>query len=89
MRSITHRSIPAFRGPVDQLPPLLTLVHGGPTTQAIAGLFPAVQYWTSRGFAVVDVNYGGSSGFGRAYRRNWKGTGAWSTSRTSLRPPNI
>ena len=64
---------PAFRGPADELPPLLTLVHGGPTTQATPAYSPAVQYWTSRGFAVVDVNYGGSSGFGRAYRRELEG----------------
>jgi dipeptidyl aminopeptidase/acylaminoacyl peptidase len=64
---------PAFRGPSDELPPLLTLVHGGPTTQATPAYSPSVQYWTSRGFAVVDVNYGGSSGFGRAYRRQLEG----------------
>ena len=64
---------PAFRGPADELPPLLTLVHGGPTTQATPAYSPAVQYWTSRGFAVVDVNYGGSSGFGRDYRRELEG----------------
>jgi dipeptidyl aminopeptidase/acylaminoacyl peptidase len=64
---------PAFRGPADELPPLLTLVHGGPTTQATPAYSPAVQYWTSRGFAVVDVNYGGSSGFGRIYRRELEG----------------
>jgi dipeptidyl aminopeptidase/acylaminoacyl peptidase len=64
---------PAFRGPADELPPLLTLVHGGPTGQASPAYSAAVQYWTSRGFAVVDVNYGGSSGFGRAYRRALEG----------------
>jgi dipeptidyl aminopeptidase/acylaminoacyl peptidase len=68
-------SNPAFQGPADELPPLLTLVHGGPTGQASPAYSAAVQYWTSRGIAVVDVNYGGSSGFGRAYRRtlerNW------------------
>jgi dipeptidyl aminopeptidase/acylaminoacyl peptidase len=64
---------PVFRGPPDELPPLLTLVHGGPTTQATPAYSPSVQYWTSRGFAVVDVNYGGSSGFGRAYRRQLEG----------------
>jgi dipeptidyl aminopeptidase/acylaminoacyl peptidase len=64
---------PGFHGPPGELPPLLTLVHGGPTTVATAAYSPAVQYWTSRGFAVVDVNYGGSSGFGRAYRRELEG----------------
>jgi len=64
---------PAFRGPPGELPPLLTLVHGGPTTQATPAYSPSVQYWTSRGFAVVDVNYGGSSGYGRAYRRELEG----------------
>jgi dipeptidyl aminopeptidase/acylaminoacyl peptidase len=62
-----------FRAPQDELPPLLTLVHGGPTVQASPGYSSAVQFWTSRGFAVVDVNYGGSSGFGRAYRQELAG----------------
>ena len=57
------------------LPPLLALVHGGPTSQASPALRSNVQFWTSRGIAVVDVNYGGSSGYGRAYRQalngNW------------------
>ncbi|HEV2701180.1 MAG TPA: S9 family peptidase [Steroidobacteraceae bacterium] len=64
---------PAFRGPPGELPPLLTLVHGGPTGQASPAYSAAIQYWTSRGFAVVDVNYGGSSGFGRVYRRALEG----------------
>jgi dipeptidyl aminopeptidase/acylaminoacyl peptidase len=66
-------SNPAFQGPPDELPPLLTLVHGGPTGQASPAYSAAVQYWTSRGIAVVDVNYGGSSGFGRAYRQTLEG----------------
>jgi dipeptidyl aminopeptidase/acylaminoacyl peptidase len=64
---------PQFQAPAGELPPLLTLVHGGPTVQASPGYSSAVQFWTSRGFAVVDVNYGGSSGFGRAYRQELAG----------------
>jgi dipeptidyl aminopeptidase/acylaminoacyl peptidase len=63
---------PAFQAPGDELPPLLTLVHGGPTAQASPAYSAAIQYWTSRGIAVVDVNFGGSSGFGRAYRDTLK-----------------
>jgi dipeptidyl aminopeptidase/acylaminoacyl peptidase len=66
---------PRYRGVPGTLPPLLALVHGGPTSQASPALRSSVQFWTSRGIAVVDVNYGGSSGYGRAYRRalngNW------------------
>jgi dipeptidyl aminopeptidase/acylaminoacyl peptidase len=64
---------PRYRGTAGTLPPLLALVHGGPTAQASPGLRSGVQFWTSRGFAVVDVNYGGSSGYGRAYRRELNG----------------
>ena len=49
-------------------PPLLVMLHGGPTSHAGPAFKTAVQFWTTRGFAVVDVNYGGSTGFGRAYR---------------------
>jgi dipeptidyl aminopeptidase/acylaminoacyl peptidase len=59
---------PAFGGPDDELPPLLVVIHGGPTDAAVPVLSLALQYWTSRGFAVVDVNYAGSSGYGRPYR---------------------
>lgn len=59
---------PDLRLPAGELPPLLVEIHGGPTSAAVPVLSSAVQYWTSRGFAVVDVNYGGSTGYGRAYR---------------------
>ena len=59
--------------PPDERPPLIVISHGGPTTAANATLDLKVQYWTSRGFAVVDVNYGGSSGFGRPYRQRLNG----------------
>ncbi len=64
---------PDYSAPAGSLPPLLVFIHGGPTACAGSGLRYAVQYWTSRGFAALDVNYGGSSGFGRAYRMRLKG----------------
>jgi dipeptidyl aminopeptidase/acylaminoacyl peptidase len=62
-----------FVAPRGELPPLIVSVHGGPTSAARPVLNYAIQYWTSRGFAVVDVNYGGSSGYGRAYRERLRG----------------
>lgn len=56
-----------------ELPPLLVLIHGGPTSAARPMLQLGTQYWTSRGFAVVDVNYGGSTGYGRSYRNQLRG----------------
>ncbi len=62
-----------FRGPPDARPPLIVISHGGPTGATNAAFKWPIQYWTSRGFAVVDVNYGGSSGYGRAYRERLNG----------------
>ncbi|MEV5651007.1 S9 family peptidase [Nocardia sp. NPDC052254] len=64
-----------YRGPDGELPPLLVMIHGGPTSHALPVLSLSTQYWTSRGIAVVDVNYGGSTGYGRAYRELLHG--AW------------
>jgi dipeptidyl aminopeptidase/acylaminoacyl peptidase len=62
-----------FRGPADERPPLIVTSHGGPTAQAYTGLAVTFQLFTSRGFAVLDVDYGGSTGFGRDYRRRLEG----------------
>jgi dipeptidyl aminopeptidase/acylaminoacyl peptidase len=64
---------PDLTGPVGELPPLIVEIHGGPTSAAEPVFATAVQYWTSRGFAVVDVNYGGSTGYGRAFREELLG----------------
>ena len=64
-----------FAAPDDEKPPLIVISHGGPTSAADSSLDLRKQFWTSRGFTVLDVNYGGSSGFGTVYRRrlndNW------------------
>jgi dipeptidyl aminopeptidase/acylaminoacyl peptidase len=63
---------PQVTGPDDERPPLLVLVHGGPTAAARSVLDLSVQYWTSRGFAVADVDYRGSTGYGRRFREALK-----------------
>ncbi len=64
---------PGHVGPEETAPPLLVLAHGGPTGQARRQLQLGILYWTSRGIAVVDVDYRGSTGYGRTYRRSLDG----------------
>jgi dipeptidyl aminopeptidase/acylaminoacyl peptidase len=64
---------PNVVAPPGDKPPLIVLTHGGPTSAAIDALDPGVQFWTTRGFAVLDVNYSGSTGYGREYRDRLKG----------------
>ncbi|MBA3768750.1 MAG: S9 family peptidase, partial [Acidobacteria bacterium] len=61
-----------FSAPEGERPPLLVKSHGGPTSACSSTLSLNIQYWTSRGIAVLDVNYGGSTGYGRAYRQRLK-----------------
>jgi dipeptidyl aminopeptidase/acylaminoacyl peptidase len=65
---------PEFEAPAGELPPLIVESHGGPTSHATPALDREYLYWTSRGFGVVDVNYRGSSGYGREYRNKLRGT---------------
>jgi dipeptidyl aminopeptidase/acylaminoacyl peptidase len=64
-----------WQAPDGELPPMITISHGGPTGGSAPEFRPEVQFWTSRGIAVLDVNYGGSTGYGRRYRerlhRSW------------------
>ncbi len=66
---------PEYEAPEGERPPLLVVSHGGPTSFSPSTLRYEIQYWTSRGIGVVDVNYGGSTGYGREYRKrlndNW------------------
>ena len=64
---------PSFKAPDGQTPPLIVKSHGGPTGNTSSQLNLATQFWTSRGFAVCDVDYGGSTGYGRAYRERLNG----------------
>lgn len=66
---------PVCAPPDGEKPPLLVLIHGGPTAMAEPLFRLGLQYWTSRGFAIVDVNYAGSTGYGRTYRDALRG--AW------------
>jgi dipeptidyl aminopeptidase/acylaminoacyl peptidase len=65
---------PEYEGPEGELPPLVVLVHGGPTAHVTTALDLEIQLFTSRGIAVIDLNYGGSTGYGREYRDRLRGT---------------
>jgi dipeptidyl aminopeptidase/acylaminoacyl peptidase len=62
-----------FNAPAGERPPLMVISHGGPTSATSTSLHLSAQYWTSRGIAVLDVNYGGSTGYGTEYRRRLNG----------------
>ena len=62
-----------YAAPPEELPPLIVKSHGGPTAAASVDLNLRIQYWTSRGFGYLDVNYGGSIGYGRRYRQRLEG----------------
>ncbi len=62
-----------FAGPTGERPPLIVISHGGPTSMSTDAFSIRIQWWTTRGFAVADVNYGGSTGYGRAYRQRLEG----------------
>jgi dipeptidyl aminopeptidase/acylaminoacyl peptidase len=62
-----------YDAPAGEFPPLIVISHGGPTSASGTTLRYNIQYWTSRGFAILDVNYGGSTGYGREYRQRLNG----------------
>lgn len=64
---------PAYTSPPNTLPPLIVAIHGGPTWQTGSGLYLRDQYWTSHGYALVQINYVGSTGYGRRYARSLNG----------------
>ena len=64
---------PDYQAGMEELPPLITICHGGPTGQSSTALDAKKQFWTSRGFALLDVNYSGSTGYGRLYRSRLDG----------------
>ncbi|KAJ3064585.1 Dipeptidyl aminopeptidase [Podochytrium sp. JEL0797] len=64
---------PTHSGPPGTLPPLIVTAHGGPTAASDCIFSPRIQFWTSRGFAIFDINYGGSTGYGREYRERLDG----------------
>jgi dipeptidyl aminopeptidase/acylaminoacyl peptidase len=68
---------PMHEGPPDAAPPVIVKCHGGPTSAAATAFDAKIQFWTTRGFAVLDVNYRGSTGFGRPYRESLYGR--WGT----------
>ena len=64
---------PDFEAPAGEKPPLMVISHGGPTSATASDFRLGIQFWTTRGFAVLDVNYGGSTGYGREYRQRLEG----------------
>ncbi|CAD5991512.1 prolyl oligopeptidase family serine peptidase [Agreia sp. COWG] len=64
---------PEFTAPEGELPPFVAFVHGGPTSRTTPSVNPTIAYFTSRGIGVVDINYGGSTGYGREYRDRLRG----------------